>query len=110
MHVLAHQICRRPLIGHWGAQTPLRFQRRDRGALQSLSAMHCKRVQCRPRADYRATSAPPKNKRQVTLLDSLFDAIIRLDGDALVMHVGEKPYVVLSSATVSALRGPLAWG
>jgi len=46
----------------------------------------------------------------VTLLDSLFDAIIRLDGDALVMHVGEKPYVVLGSATVSALRGPLAWG
>ena len=46
----------------------------------------------------------------MTLLDSLFDAIIRLDGDALVMHVGEKPYVVLSSATVSALRGPLAWG
>src|SRR3954468_10999389 len=26
------------------------------------------------------------------------------------MHVGEKPYVVLSSASVSALRGPLAWG
>src|SRR5436190_2197649 len=26
------------------------------------------------------------------------------------MHVGEKPYVVLSSTTVSALRGPLAWG
>src|SRR3954464_1984872 len=72
--------------------------------------MHCKRVQCRPRADYRATSATPKKKRYVTLLDSLFDAIIRLDGDALVMHVGEKPYVVLSSASVSALRGPLAWG
>jgi hypothetical protein len=46
----------------------------------------------------------------VTLLDSLLDAIIRLDGEALVMHVGEKPYVVLSSATVSALRGPLSWG
>jgi hypothetical protein len=46
----------------------------------------------------------------VTLLDSLLDAIIRLEGDALVMHVGEKPYVVLGSATVSALRGPLAWG
>ena len=46
----------------------------------------------------------------MTLLDSLFDAIIRLDGEALVMHVGEKPYVVLSSASVSALRGPLAWG
>src|SRR6185503_10298416 len=53
---------------------------------------------------------PPKDKRHVTLLDSLLDAIIRLEGDALVMHVGEKPYVVLSSATVSALRGPLAWG
>jgi twitching motility protein PilT len=53
---------------------------------------------------------PPKDKRHVTLLDSLLDAIIRLDGDALVMHVGEKPYVVLSSATVSALRGPLSWG
>lgn len=26
------------------------------------------------------------------------------------MHVGEKPYVVLSSASTSALRGPLAWG
>ena len=46
----------------------------------------------------------------MTLLDSLLDAIIRLDGDALVMHVGEKPYVVLGSATVNALRGPLAWG
>jgi hypothetical protein len=46
----------------------------------------------------------------VTLLDSLLDAIIRLDGEALVMHVGEKPYVVLGSATVSALRGPLSWG
>jgi len=53
---------------------------------------------------------PPKDKRHVTLLDSLLDAIIRLDGDALVMHVGEKPYVVLGSATVSALRGPLSWG
>lgn len=46
----------------------------------------------------------------MTLLDSLFEAITRLDGEALVMHVGEKPYVVLSSATVSAVRGPVAWG
>jgi hypothetical protein len=51
-----------------------------------------------------------KNNDNVTLLDSLLDAIIRLDGEALVMHVGEKPYVVLSSASVSALRGPLSWG
>jgi hypothetical protein len=46
----------------------------------------------------------------VTLLDSLLDAIIRLDGEALIMHVGEKPYVVLSSTSVSAFRGPLSWG
>ncbi len=46
----------------------------------------------------------------MTLLDSLLEAIIRLDGEALVMHVGEKPYIVLGSASVSALRGPLAWG
>jgi twitching motility protein PilT len=46
----------------------------------------------------------------VTLLDSLLDAIVRLDGDALVMHAGEKPYVVLSSASMNTFRGPLAWG
>ena len=27
----------------------------------------------------------------VTLLESLLDAIVRLDGEALIMHVGEKP-------------------
>ncbi len=46
----------------------------------------------------------------MTLLDSLLDAIVRLDGDALVMHAGEKPYVVLSSASMNTFRGPLAWG
>jgi twitching motility protein PilT len=46
----------------------------------------------------------------VKLLDSLLDAIVRLDGDALVMHVGEKPYVVTTSATMNEYRGPLAWG
>jgi twitching motility protein PilT len=46
----------------------------------------------------------------VTLLESLLDAIIRLEGDALVMHVGEKPYVVTTSAAMSQYRGPLAWG
>ena len=46
----------------------------------------------------------------MTLLDSLLDAIIRLDGEALVMHAGEKPYVVLSSASMSTFRGPLSWG
>jgi twitching motility protein PilT len=46
----------------------------------------------------------------VTLLDSLLDAILRLDGEALVMHTGEKPYVVLTSRSKSTFRGPLAWG
>jgi twitching motility protein PilT len=46
----------------------------------------------------------------VTLLDSLLDAIVRLEGDALVMHVGEKPYVVTTSSAMNAYRGPLAWG
>jgi hypothetical protein len=46
----------------------------------------------------------------VNLLDSLLDAIVRLDGDALVMHVGEKPYVVTTSEARNQFRGPLAWG
>ncbi len=46
----------------------------------------------------------------MTLLESLLDAIIRLDGEALVMHVGEKPYVVLNSTSINKFRGPLAWG
>jgi twitching motility protein PilT len=46
----------------------------------------------------------------VKLLDSLLDAIVRLEGDALVMHVGEKPYVITTSAAMNAYRGPLAWG
>ena len=46
----------------------------------------------------------------MTLLESLLDAIVRLEGDALVMHVGEKPYVVTTSSAMNAYRGPLAWG
>jgi twitching motility protein PilT len=46
----------------------------------------------------------------VKLIDSLLEAIVRLEGDALVMHVGEKPYVVTASASMNAYRGPLAWG
>ncbi|MGH9311833.1 MAG: hypothetical protein ACRD1S_01420, partial [Vicinamibacterales bacterium] len=46
----------------------------------------------------------------MSLIDSLLSAIVRLDGDALVMHVGEKPYVVTSSTEMNAFRGPLAWG
>jgi twitching motility protein PilT len=46
----------------------------------------------------------------MALIESLLSAIVRLDGDALVMHVGEKPYVVTSSSSMNAFRGPLAWG
>ncbi|MCA1561380.1 MAG: Flp pilus assembly complex ATPase component TadA [Acidobacteria bacterium] len=45
----------------------------------------------------------------MNLLDSLLDAIARLEGDTLVMHVGEKPYVV-TTTSVANYRGPLAWG
>lgn len=46
----------------------------------------------------------------VNLLESLLDAMVRLEGDALVMHVGEKPYVVTTSSSLNVPRGPLAWG
>ena len=46
----------------------------------------------------------------MTLLDSLLDAIIRLEGDALVMHVGERPYVLTTSSSTNSFRGPLSWG
>src|SRR5688572_32909852 len=36
----------------------------------------------------------------LALADSLLSAIVRADGDALVMHVGERPYVVVG-------QGPL---
>ncbi len=47
---------------------------------------------------------------RVSLIDSLLGAIVRLDGDSLVLHTGEKPYVVTSSSAMNAFRGPLAWG
>src|SRR5918993_4730749 len=37
----------------------------------------------------------------VALLDSLLSAIVRADGDALVMHVGERPYVVVGTQTIN---------
>jgi twitching motility protein PilT len=46
----------------------------------------------------------------VSLVESLLGAIIRLDGDSLVLHTGEKPYVVTSSSAMNAFRGPVAWG
>jgi twitching motility protein PilT len=37
----------------------------------------------------------------VPLLDSLLSAIVRADGDALVMHVGDRPYVVVGTRTIN---------
>ncbi len=36
----------------------------------------------------------------MNLVESLLTAMVRADGDALVMHVGERPYVVVSSGTL----------
>ena len=36
----------------------------------------------------------------MALVDSLLAAIVRADGDALVMHVGERPYVVVDTQTI----------
>jgi twitching motility protein PilT len=53
----------------------------------------------------------------MALADSLLSAIVRADGDALVMHVGERPYVVVGThpinisthgLTLDAMTGMLA--
>jgi twitching motility protein PilT len=43
----------------------------------------------------------------MSLVDSLLAAIVRADGDALVMHAGEKPYVVASTGSVELSTRPL---
>ena len=43
----------------------------------------------------------------MSLVPSLLNAILRLDGEALVMHVGEKPYVVAPSGQVELASRPL---
>ena len=40
-------------------------------------------------------------------MKSLLSAIVRADGDALVMHVGERPYVVAASGPVELSSRPL---
>lgn len=41
------------------------------------------------------------------MVDSLLTAIIRADGDALVMHVGEQPYVVAPAGPIELSARPL---
>ena len=43
----------------------------------------------------------PVTRSAVALADSLLSAIVRADGDALVMHVGERPYVVVGTQTIN---------
>jgi len=43
----------------------------------------------------------PKLRITVALVDSLLSAIVRADGDALVMHVGERPYVVVGTQSIN---------
>jgi twitching motility protein PilT len=43
----------------------------------------------------------------VTLLESLLASVVRADGDALVMHVGDKPFVVSPSGTVELSSRPM---
>ena len=44
------------------------------------------------------------------LVDSLLTAVVRSDGDALVLHVGEKPYVVAAAGPVELSRQGLGLG
>src|SRR5690349_19331987 len=50
----------------------------------------------------------------MSLIPSLLQAVVNLDGDALVMHVGEKPYVVSPTGQVDlSARGlsfDAVWG
>src|SRR5690349_17582711 len=47
-------------------------------------------------------------KFSMALLDSLLSAIVRADGDALVMHVGERPYVVVGTQTINISKHGLS--
>lgn len=46
----------------------------------------------------------------MSLVDSLLTAVVRSDGDALVLHVGEKPYVVAAGGPVELSRQGLGLG
>ena len=44
----------------------------------------------------------------MSLVPSLLQAIVRVDGEALVMHAGDKPYVVSPTGQVDLARRELA--
>jgi twitching motility protein PilT len=43
----------------------------------------------------------------MTLVPSLLQAIVLMDGEALVLHVGDKPYVIAESGQVSLANAPM---
>lgn len=43
----------------------------------------------------------------MTLVPSLLQAIVLMDGEALVLHVGDKPYVVAESGQIALANAPL---
>jgi twitching motility protein PilT len=52
----------------------------------------------------------PADVTSMPLVDSLITAVVRSDGDALVLHVGEKPYVVAPGGPVELSRQGLGLG
>ncbi len=58
--------------------------------------------------DLGQAGAPEESSPDTTLVASLRAAIVRADGDALVMHVGERPYVVTLSGIVELSTRPLS--
>src|SRR6478672_11631427 len=60
----------------------------------------------RTRSRYRAKSPPhPQSMlpalESMTLVPSLLQSIVLMDGEALVLHVGDRPYVVAESGQVT---------
>ena len=51
--------------------------------------------------------APEQPLHLMTLVPSLLQALVLMDGEALVLHVGDKPYVVAESGQVSLANAPL---
>ena len=57
-----------------------------------------------------ALFGPQNAAHFMTLVPSLLQAIVLMDGEALVLHVGDKPYVVAESGQVSLTNQPLNAG
>ena len=66
-------------------------------------------MSCVPAADnWTERNAQPEGS--VPLIDSLIAAVLKSNGDGLVMHVGERPYVLSPSGPVEPVRAPADGG